>query len=153
MLRLNLYHDKKNTDEHIDIYYAEMKPVIQKVIDITRGEKPELIGSIDGERTYLPLDSIYYMDVADKRVFAYTKDNVYQLPHSLAQLEDMLQDYGYVRISKSNIINIFKIRKIKSDVNMRVGVIFDNDEKLYINRSYKNHFNEYLKKIRGGYEV
>lgn len=151
MVRLNLYQDEKNIHEHIDVYYSKMKPVIQKVIDVVRDEKPELIGSIDGEKTFLQVDAIYYIDIVDKRVYAYTKDNVYQLQKSLAQLEDMLGDYGYVRINKSNIVNIFKIEKIKPEVNMRVGVIFDNKEKLYINRSYKKHFGEYLKKVKGEY--
>lgn len=152
MIQLNLYQDEKNFDEHIDIYYSKMKPVIQKVIDTVQSEKPELIGNMDGEKTFLQVDSIYYIDIVDKRVYAYTKDNVYQLQKSLAQLEGILSDYGYVRINKSNIVNIFKIEKIKPEVNMRVGVIFDNGEKLYINRRYKTHFNEYLKKVRGAYE-
>ena len=154
MIRLNLFHDEKNVNEHIDIHYTKMRPVIQKVMNIVREEKPELIGSIDGEKFFLQAESIYYIDVADKRVFAYTKDNVYQLQRTLTQLEDLLTEYGFVRISKSNIVNIFKIEKIKPEVNMRVGVIFDNNEKLYINRSYKKNFNDYLKKMRGecGYE-
>lgn len=154
MIRLNLYQNEKNKDEHIDIYYTRMTPVIRNVIDVVHNEKPELVGSIDGEKTFLQLESVYYIDVVDKRVFAYTKENVYQLQKSLAQLEEMLYDYGYVRINKSNIVNIFKIERIKPEVNMRVSVMFDNGEKLYINRSYKHRFSEYLKKVRGesGYE-
>lgn len=151
MIQLNLYQDEKINDEHIDIYYSKMKPVIQQVMDVVKNDKPEIIGSIDGEKTFLQLDSIYYIDIVDKRVFAYTKDKVYQLQKTLTQLEEMLCDYGYVRINKSNIVNIFKIEKIKPEVNMRVGVTFDNEEKLYINRSYKKHFSEYLKKVRGEY--
>lgn len=60
-----------------------------------------------------------------------------QLQKSLAQLEGILSDYGYVRINKSNIVNIFRIEKIKPEVNMRVGVIFDNGEKLYIRKMHQ----------------
>lgn len=149
MIRLNLYEDEKNTDEHIDIYYSEMKPVIKKVIDIVNQEKPVLAGTIDGEKVFLKMEAVYYMDTVDKRVYAYTKEKVYQLQYSLAQLEEMLGDYGFVRINKSNLVNIFKIEKIKPEVNMRVGAMFDNGEKLYINRSYKKSFNDYLKKMKG----
>lgn len=149
MIQLNLYEDEKNTDEHIDIYYSEMKPVIKKVIDIVHQEKPVLAGTIDGEKVFLKVEAVYYMDTVDKRVYAYTKEKVYQLQYSLAQLEEMLYDYGFVRINKSNLVNIFKIEKIKPEVNMRVGAMFDNGEKLYINRSYKKSFNDYLKKMKG----
>ena len=149
VIRLNLYEDKKNTEEHIDIYYAEMKPTIRKVIDVVHQEKPVLVGMIDGEKYFLQVESIYYMDTVDKRVYAYTKDKVYQLHYSLAQLEEMLWDYGYIRINKSNLVNIFRIQNIKPEANMRVGAIFDNGEKLYINRSYKKSFQEYLIKMKG----
>lgn len=149
VIRLNLYEAKKNTEEHIDIYYAEMKPIIRKVIDVVHQEKPALVGVIDGEKYFLQVESIYYMDTVDKRVYAYTRDKVYQLHYSLAQLEEMLWDYGYIRINKSNLVNIFRIQNIKPEANMRVGAIFDNGEKLYINRSYKKSFQEYLIKMKG----
>lgn len=149
MIRLNLYQDKKNKEEHIDIYYSEMKPLIRKVIDVVHEEKPVLMGTVDGEKVLLKIEQIYYMDTVDKRVYAYTREKVYQLHHSLAQLEEMLCDYGYIRINKSNLVNIFKIQKIKPEANMRVGAVFDNGEKLYINRSYKKCFNDYLIKMKG----
>ncbi|MBQ6995249.1 MAG: LytTR family transcriptional regulator DNA-binding domain-containing protein [Lachnospiraceae bacterium] len=149
MIRLRLFQDEKQTEEHIDIYYSEMKPVIRKIIDMVHQEKPVLEGTIEGEKKFLQVESIYYMDTVDKRVYAYTEDKVYQLHHSLAQLEEMLWDYGYIRINKSNLVNIFRIQNIKPEANMRVGATFDNGEKLYINRSYKKRFQEYLVKMKG----
>lgn len=77
------------------------------------------------------------------------KDNVLEIDHTLAELEDMLSDYGFVRVSKSYIVNIYKIIKLKPEVNMKICATFENGEKIYINRSYKKSFNDYLIKMKG----
>ena len=38
-MKLNLYEDKKNTDERVDIYYSNMRPVIKQLIDHSLGIK------------------------------------------------------------------------------------------------------------------
>ena len=51
-------------------------------------------------------------------------------------------------VSKSNLINIYKIKQLKPDINMKVYAFFDNGDRICINRSYKKAFNEYLRKMR-----
>ena len=67
-------------------------------------------------------------------------------------LRDILEEYskiGFVRISKSAIVNIYKIKKLQGDINMRVIIFLKNDEKLVMNRSYKNEFYERLNDLQG----
>ena len=67
-------------------------------------------------------------------------------------LRDILEEYskiGFVRISKSAIVNIYKIKKLQGDINMRVIIFLKNDEKLVMNRSYKNDFYERLNDLQG----
>ena len=153
-MKLNLYEDKKTTDEHVDVYYSNMRPVIKQIIDTVNSERPVLSGRPadedldDGEEIILDPKEIYYLDHIDRKLFAYTSDGVYRLMNTLAVCEDMLWNYGFVRVSKSNLINIYKIKQLKPDVNMKVYASFDNGERICINRSYKKSFNEYLQKMR-----
>ena len=153
-MKLNLYEDKKMTDEHVDVYYSNMRPVIKQIIDTVNSERPTLSGRPadedldDGEEIILDPKEIYYLDHIDRKLFAYTSDGVYRLMNTLAVCEDMLWNYGFVRVSKSNLINIYKIKQLKPDVNMKVYASFDNGERICINRSYKKSFNDYLQKMR-----
>lgn len=148
-MKLNLFHTKEVKEPHIDIHYRQMTPVIEKVIRLVREDKPVLYGiSQREEKVLLDINAIYYIDSVEKRVFAYTKEAVYRLSGNLQQLEAELADYGYVRINKSSLINIYKVDRIKPEANMRVMAIFDNGEKLYINRSYKKNFQNYLESRR-----
>ncbi|MBO4496537.1 MAG: LytTR family transcriptional regulator DNA-binding domain-containing protein [Clostridiales bacterium] len=154
-MKLNLYEDKKNMNEHVDVYYANMRPVIRQLIDTVNKDRPTLSGRPadedldDGEEMILDPAEIYYLDHIERKLFAYTKDGVFRIMNTLASCEEMLWTYGFVRVSKSNLINIYKIRQLKPDLNMKVYASFDNGERICINRSYKKSFNDYLQKMRG----
>ena len=153
-MRLNLHEDRNNPDEHVDIYYTHMRPVIKQLIDTAPSDRPTISGRPadedldDGDEEILEIREIYYFDHIDRKLFAYTKDGVFRIMNTLSSIEESLEDYGFVRVSKSNLINIYKIRQLKPDVNMKVYASFDNGERICINRSYKKSFNEYLQKMR-----
>ena len=153
-MKLNLFEDKNITDEHVDVYYSDMRPVIRQIIDTVNSERPTLSGRPadedldDGEEIILDPKEIYYLDHIDRKLFAYTENGVYRLMSTLASVEEQLSPYGFVRISKSNLVNIYKIKQLKPDINMKVYASFDNGERICINRSYKKSFTEYLQKMR-----
>ena len=153
-MKLNLIEDKKLTEEHIDLYYTNMRPVLKQIIDTVNSERPSLPGRPadedmdDGEEVFLDPREIYYLDHIDRKLFAYTKNGVFRLMITLATCEDELWNYGFVRVSKSNLVNIYKIRQLKPDLNMKVYASFDNGERICINRSYKKSFTEYLTRMR-----
>lgn len=93
-------------------------------------------------------EDIYYFDTVDRKTFAYTKDKVCQIAKSLSSLEEELSPFGFVRINKANLVNIFMIKKIKPEANMRILAILKNEESLIINRGYKRSFEDYLKTMR-----
>ena len=125
-MRLNLYEDKNNIDEHVDVYFSNMRPVIKQLIDTVNSERPSLSGRPadedmdDGDEVILDPKEIYYLDYIDRKLFAYTRGGVFRVMNTLAACEELLWNYGFVRVSKSNIINIFKIKQLKPDINMKV---------------------------------
>lgn len=153
-MKLNLFEDKNCKEEHVDVYFTNMRPVIRQIMDSVNSERPSFSGRPadedldDWEETILDPDDIYYLDYVDRKLFAYTKTRVFRLMNTLASCEEMLWDYGFVRVSKSNLINIYKIKQLKPDLNMKVYASFDNGERICINRSYKKAFNEYLKVMK-----
>ncbi len=154
-MRLNLYKENDIQNEHVDVYYSNMRPLIRQLVDTVNSDRPSLSGRPadedldDGEEILLDPGDIYYLDHIDRKLFAYTKNGVFRLMNTLASCEEMLWNYGFVRVSKSNLINIYKIKQLKPDLNMKVYASFDNGERICVNRSYKKSFNDYLLKMRG----
>ncbi len=153
-MKLNLYEDKNIKEEKVDIHFTNMRPVIKQLIDTVKSERPTLGGRPadedldDGEEIILDAKEIYYLDHVDRKLFAYTKDGVFRIMNTLANCEEMLWNYGFVRVSKSNLINIYKIKQLKPDTNMKVYASFDNGDRICINRSYNKSFKEYLQRMR-----
>ena len=153
-MKLNLYEDKNIKEEKVNIHFTNMRPVIKQLIDTVKSERPTLSGRPadadldDGEEIILDAKEIYYLDHVDRKLFAYTKDGVFRIMNTLANCEEMLWNYGFVRVSKSNLINIYKIKQLKPDANMKVYASFDNGDRICINRSYNKSFKEYLQRMR-----
>ena len=153
-MKLNLFEDKNITDEHVDVYYTDMRPQIKQIIEIVNSDRISLAGRPadddldDGEEILIDPKEVYYLDYVDRKLFMYTGNGVYRIMKTLSECEELLENYGFVRVSKSNLINIFKIKQLKPDLNMKVYASFDNGERICINRSYKKSFNEYLQRMR-----
>ena len=89
------------------------------------------------------------METVDRKTFAYTKDTCIEIREALRDVIDEFSDAGFVRISKSAIVNINKVRRLQGDLNMRVMIYLKNDERLVMNRSYRNDFYKKLESLQG----
>lgn len=132
----------------MDIYYSEMTSAVKQIVSIVRQEKPMVYGIWEEEKVLVDPEEIYYIDTVDRRTFAYAKDKVYQITRTLTALEEELSAFGFVRINKSNLVNVYMIKRIKPEANMRLSAVLKNDERLRINRGYKRSFEDYLKELR-----
>ena len=87
---------------------------------------------------------IYYFEAVDNKVFAYCKQSVYEVKERLYQLEEVIEELPFMRISKSMIVNIGKILHISPALGGRFEAVLENDEKVIISRLYvpilKNKF-------------
>jgi DNA-binding LytR/AlgR family response regulator len=88
---------------------------------------------------------IYYAESIDDKVIIYTKKESFTSSYRLYQLEDMHLDF--VRIHKSMVVNIKKIRAFKTTINAKIEALLDNNEKIEINRTYVKALKERMKSL------
>ena len=78
-MKLNLYKENDIQNEHVDVYYSNMRPLIRQLVDTVNSDRPSLPGRPadedldDGEEILLDPKDIYYLDHIDRKLFAYTK--------------------------------------------------------------------------------
>ncbi len=89
----------------------------------------------DRNTFFCKLTQIYYIESVDKRTFVYTKDGCYESRDRLYELEEKLGMY-HVRISKSMIVNLRKIRNVSAEPGGRMVAVLLNGERVIISRSY-----------------
>ncbi len=90
----------------------------------------------DKELYFINTSEILYFDSVDNRTFLYTEDDVMEINQRLYELENILSDKDFIRISKSQIVNINKIQSLKPELNRTILATMCNNEKLSISRKY-----------------
>ena len=97
----------------------------------------EKLDTIGNDKHYLisPLEVLYFESV-DNRTFLYTETQVLEIKKRLYELEEILSDKDFVRISKSQLVNINKIKLLKPELNRSITAEMINGEILFISRRY-----------------
>ena len=70
----------------------------------------------------------------------YTEKTVYRCKEKLYELEELLENSSFVRISKSCILNIDYLESVKAVFNGKLEALLSNGEKVIINRHYVSAF-------------
>lgn len=79
---------------------------------------------------------VLYFESVDDRTFLYTNENVLEISHRLYELENILSDKDFIRISKSQIANVNKIQSLRPELNRTITATMCNGECLSISRKY-----------------
>jgi len=71
----------------------------------------------------IPQEEVYYFEVKERYLYLCTHDNAFFYNATLKQLEESLDPNLFLRINKSNIVSLDKIRCLKRDYMNRYRVI------------------------------
>ena len=134
-----IFQDPTNENEEdsitIIVSVKEMSDKITRVLDALKGSDT-LTVRVGKDKAILPVDEIFYCESVDRKIFVYDAKQVYETDLKLYELEEILGDSSFMRITQSTIVNLSKIRLISPGSNARLTAILDNDEKLVISRKY-----------------
>lgn len=142
-------HEPKLRENYLEIHYGNLDKETQDMIAYLES-KNVLMGRKETESRLIQPDEIYYCEIVDRKCYAYLKEEVWKLEEGLAKLIERYEMHGFVRISKSMVVNIFKVKQIRADFNMRMNLVLLNGETVVMSRSYRNDFFRKLKNIRMG---
>ena len=114
---------------------VEKTPDILSAIDLLENGSGGISVTKDRSTYFCKLTQIYYIESVDKRTYVYTREGCYECRDRLYELEEKLGTY-YVRISKSMIVNLRKIRNVSAEPCGRMVAVLLNEERVIISRSY-----------------
>ena len=126
-----------------DLYKKELEKLGVKVIVMPYNKNS--ISVFSNMSTLKKLKKIMQEEKPDK-VFAYTKKDVVRLDGSLTTLMQDLNDDRFFRCSKSMIINIEKVDRLKSLSSNRIDATMESGEHILISRTYASEFRRTLRR-------
>ena len=146
-MKLTTQQITKGEDEII-LRYRELTPEISALIRQIRQETTTILGKADDRQYRVNPCEIYYFESVDERLFAYTRQQTFQVVMTLAEAEAKFSDMGFFRCNKSTVLNVNRVDSVKSELGNRINATLDNGEHVMISRHYARAFRELLR--RGG---
>lgn len=135
-VKLFIEQSEWEQEPEIHIKCKTIDEKLQRIIDQLQLMTLTVTGKNGGAIHKLSFEDIYYFESVDDKVFACCEVEVYETTHKLYEIEKMMAENSFARISKSVILNINKIQSIRPQFNGRFEAMLLNGERQIVNRHY-----------------
>lgn len=128
----------------------ELKKTLQK-ISLYKEEKvnssKKILGKVSDKIYLVEIDEIFYIKADLDEIIIRTKDNFVYAKKKIGDLEEILKDKNFFRVHRSYIVNVDKIKSIKSVEQSKLEIYFSGiDEFIVSSKDGAKEFREYLDK-------
>lgn len=135
-MKIRVHEDPKIEELEVVINCKQKNELVLEIEKSLTYFDKVITGKIDGRNFTLNPAKIYYFESIDNKVFAYSKDQVYDTQYKLYQLEEIFENTPLIRINKNTILNTKKIKSFRSSINGRMEAVLLNNEIVVISRTY-----------------
>jgi DNA-binding LytR/AlgR family response regulator len=143
-----LTNDRELVEEDkINIVFQRNKlSKITRLLDlIVRGEDLFVIGTNEFGQKNVEARNFYYFIVENDDVYGVLHNTRLLVKMKLYEIEELLKEKDFIRVSKYCLVNIGKIDYIKPALNSKLDLLLKNKEHVEVNRGYLKEFKEALK--------
>lgn len=143
-MKINLDIDGKYDDTEVTIRAPHLNSDIERMVAIMRMIDMQIAVRKDNETYLLDADKILYIEAVERKTFVYTNTENYESELKLYELEQELVERDFLRISKQSIVNLRKIKSLKTDVNRKIRITLQNGEQIVVSRMYSDELRRKL---------
>jgi len=144
MMKINLDIDGKYDDTEVIIRAPHLNNDIERIVAMMRMIDMQIAVRRDNETYLLETDKILYVEAVDRKTFVYTNADTYESELKLYELEQQLTERDFLRISKQSLVNLRKIKSLKTDVNRKIRITLQNGEQIVVSRMYSDELRRKL---------
>ena len=119
-----------------EIHCAEITAEVKRLESHIANFDGRIKGECDREVCYVDIKDILYFESVDNKTFIYTSDKVLTAELRLYEIEKKLSEKDFFRCSKSVVVNIAKIVKLKPEISRNIIATLENGESVVISRRY-----------------
>lgn len=135
-----IIEDSQPGEEEIIIKCSSLSPRVMELIKELKTKEvvEKLHVYLDGQIHFIEPSEVFYFEYVEQKVFVYCKTKVYEIKNKLYEIEEMLSNKDFIRVSKSTILNLNKISSIAPSFGGRFEASLKNGESIIISRQYVN---------------
>ena len=144
MMKINLDIDGKYDDTEVIIRAPHLNNDIERMVAMMRMIDMQIAVRKDNETYLIETDKILDIEAVDRKTFVYTNSENYESELKLYEIEQELIERDFLRISKNSIVNLRKIKSLKTDVNRKIRITLQNGEQIVVSRMYSDELRRKL---------
>ena len=136
-MKITLEEDPTLSEAEILVRCPPGDPAAGRILSALSAAVPEaLAGWRDGQAYPLNAQDLLYAEAVAGRTFLYTAGEVFETPLRLYELEKLLAARGFLRASKSAVVNFNAVRSLRPDLGGRLRLTMRGGEQIYASRQY-----------------
>ena len=142
-MKIIIEEPPEGEEERIIVQCREISPELLSVLNSLKNPTDTLIAHMGSEIHRIKPADIFYIEAVDRKAFIYGEKNVYEAKQKLYELEELAMK-DFLRISKSVIVNVNKIKTLIPSLSGNAEAVLINNERVVISRRFINNLRETL---------
>ena len=118
------------------VEYPEYDKSVDNLINKIKNMSISFTGKSDGKTVSIDISDIYYIENVERKIFLYSKKDVFRYDGTMSDIETAINDTDLVRISRTCFMNVSHLKEIMQIKNSHLEAVLDNGEKLIVSRKY-----------------
>ena len=135
-MKAEIINDRTDESVKVEIHCREVTAEVSRLKSHIDNYRVGISASDEGATCIVALEDIFFIESVDKKTFVYTSDKVLSTEKRLYELEALLDGRNFFRCSKSVILNLGKIVKLKPEITRNILATLENGEVVVISRRY-----------------
>ncbi len=139
MVDIEVVLDPDYVDPKVTIQTKERTRQVENLIDaieeVSQNAFPPIPGFSGDAITLLSQREIVRIYNQDRKVVIQTENESHFANRKLQELEGMLNPERFLRISQSEIVNLYKVERFELSSAGTIGIVFENGETSWASRS------------------
>jgi DNA-binding LytR/AlgR family response regulator len=136
---------EREKPEILEIRCHEISDEVREIVAFVKSRQGQLTGTADDRMYEIAVSDIFYIESVDNKTFIYCKNREYETKQKLYELEEILREKHFLRVSKSVLLNLMKVSSIKPALNSRFTAVLFSGEQVIISRKYVPELKKALK--------
>ena len=125
---------------------TQVENIIMAIENVSENDFPMIPANIGNKIELISQRDIVRVFTEGRKISIQTDDETFSTNKTLSNIEDMLNPERFLRISQSEIINLYKVKQFDIDIAGTIGIEFDNGTKSWASRSRVKAIKEMLRK-------
>lgn len=135
-MKITINTDINTEETALLLSCKELTPEIEQVLTALRITEKQITARKNEETLLLEMKDIHYIEAVKKTIIIHTNAGVFETDLKLYEIEALVSQYNFFRVSKNTICALKKIKSLESEADGKLKITMKNGYKIVVSGLY-----------------